>query len=274
MGMECATEVLSLAWEAAHHSERLLLYGLANGQIRLYDVQNRRHLQDMSSRDGKFPRVAALAFRPCCTSFVAAAHRNKEVDAGVLLSYDLRTGQEEMMFELMPEPTRVTSMCFNQNGRLLVASSMDGRIRLFDMGSCQPIMSWPAHTGGTSSVFFNSDETAIISAGLDGNILQWSLHHRSRTISSTTLPGHDHRSAVQLCPNGDGDFFLASSEAYHRAFVYQADNIASGIVQTMFNHSAPILDIDWHPALNLITSLAQDGTFCATKVMSSQHHII
>ena len=265
VGVDCGSEVLSFAWKEAHSTERLLLYGLGDGQIRLFDVHHNRSLQDMTC-DAKYPHVGCLAFRPSTPTFVAAGYAAAN-ENGVLLSYDLRTGQEEMMFELMPEPKKVTSISFNQNGRLMVSGSFDGSIRVFDMSSCQPIMNWHAHDGEVSSVFFSSDETAIISAGVDGRILQWSLHHLSRTIWGTSMPGHDGISSIKLCPNGDGDHFLASSQAHKQAYLYYTDTTHHQIVQEMFNHTTPILDIDWHPVLNVVASLAEDGTFCATKLV-------
>ena len=55
--------------------------------------------------------------------------------------------------------------------------------------------------------------------------------------------------------------------SYDAVLGLQADDLASGVVQTMFDHTTPVLDIDWHPVLNVVASLAEDGTFCASKVM-------
>ena len=123
IGIDCGSEVLSMAWKEAHATERLLLYGLGDGLIRLFDVRHNRSLQDMTC-DAKYPRVGSLAFRPSTPTFVAAGYATG-TDNGVLLSYDLRTGQEEMMFELMPDPKRVTSISFNQNGRLMRPTGYD-----------------------------------------------------------------------------------------------------------------------------------------------------
>jgi len=269
IGLDCGTEVLSFAWKDHSRSERLLLFSLGNGDIRLFDAVHHRTLQEMSC-DAKHPgtntRVTCLAFRPSTATFVAAGHASGTLD-GVLLSYDLRSGHEEMMFELMPAPRYVTTMAFNQNGRLMVSGSHDGTMRVFDMSSCQPIMQWNAHDGAVSSVFFSNDETAILSAGIDGRILRWSLHHLSRTICGTSMPGHDGKSPIRLCPNGEGDHFVASSPAHRSALLYKAEARGHRVVQTLFDHTTPMLDMDWHPTLNVVASLAEDGTFSATKLL-------
>jgi WD40 repeat protein len=128
-------------------------------------------------------------------------------------------------------------------------------------------MQWDAHDGPVSSVFFSSDETAILSAGCDGRILRWSLHHLSRTICATSLTGHDGSSPVRLCPNGEGDHFLASSTSQGTAIMYRDESRGHKVVQRLFDHTSPILDLDWHPTLNVVASLAEDGTFCASKLV-------
>jgi len=84
---------------------------------------------------------------------------------------------------------------------MLVTGGADGFVRVFDVDTqkvrvstkfggvhstqfhvSQAIMGWPAHEGQVSHVHFSTDETTLISCGLDGIVKEWSVHRIGKVL--------------------------------------------------------------------------------------------
>ena len=179
--------------------------------------------------------------------------------------------QEERAFELSPTPARVSQVSFNQNGKLMVAGSADGMIRLFDVGSRQAIMGWPAHHP-VSSVLFSSDENSILSCGSDGCINMWSLHHMAKSLAKIGIPtdptmGTSAEPLLMSMAGGcDTEYIMAVSNHSCDGYVFKASQLWQGTLQCIFKHKSPLLALDWQPTLNVCAAMGTDGTLCAAKI--------
>ncbi len=72
----------------------------------------------------------------------------------------------------------VTAVAFSADGKLLVSSSNDGTLQLWDATVTQDsgsLATLTGHNGGVTSVVFNADGTLIASSGYDGTIRLWGI---------------------------------------------------------------------------------------------------
>jgi WD40 repeat protein len=72
----------------------------------------------------------------------------------------------------------VTDMQFSPDSKLLVSSSADGTIQVWDATVTKdsaPIVTLKGHNGGVTSVAFNADGTRIASTGYDGTVRLWGI---------------------------------------------------------------------------------------------------
>eukprot|EP00455_Lapot_gusevi_P051501 TRINITY_DN7699_c0_g1_i3.p1 TRINITY_DN7699_c0_g1~~TRINITY_DN7699_c0_g1_i3.p1 ORF type:complete len:305 (+),score=46.05 TRINITY_DN7699_c0_g1_i3:301-1215(+) len=272
------SEILSLQWDPK--SDRLLMYGTGDGKVKIWNVDSKRMVCEMET--GKeFSRVLDLATSPTDSLLVTAvssgSYDDGDVSHGSLVSWNLKTAKLQQTFRLEPAHVHINSIVFNHNGNMLVTGGGDGMIRIFDMVTCSPIMGWPAHNGQVSSVRFSSDETRVISAGTDGQIVEWSLHRVHKALRRFRL-SWDETPGGSVWPNrwpslycdvaldGLGQNFLVSSptSTEHSAFIYSVDNTWPS--QRLGGHTAPVLTVDWHPALNLCLSGSADQSVCVRRL--------
>jgi WD repeat-containing protein 91 len=182
--------------------------------------------------------------------------------------WSLQSGKRVQSFSYESKTPQINCVVYNHNGNMLVSGGADGMIRVFDMGKNVPLMGWPAHDSGQlSSVRFSSDETSIISTGLDGVIAEWSLHRVGKLVRSYKIPHPlTYRTnpvvRCELAVDSDAEFLLlSSSNAFNSALIW---SVASGRTlpaqAISAGHSGPVLTVDWHPAAHHILTGSADHT--------------
>ncbi|KNC55638.1 WD repeat-containing protein 91 [Thecamonas trahens ATCC 50062] len=265
--IRCSAPVLSLEWEPM--SDRLLLAGTAQREIKLWSVNEKKELYTLLA-PAHVPRVTTLACSPSSQLFVAGLAG--KAAGGELHVWDLRTLQPTMELGLSPEPTANTSLAFNHNGRMLVAGGADGMIRVFDMSTGTPIMGWPAHdgaAGGVTGVAFTNDETSVVSHGADGKFTRWSLHSLGSELymyNTTGLTGTGGGELSGLAMDGDGEYMIVGTSASHGA-IYHVEQHAP--VQTLGGHGSAVRAVDWHPTLNCAITGSADATVRVSKLIKA-----
>ncbi|KJE96129.1 WD repeat-containing protein 91 [Capsaspora owczarzaki ATCC 30864] len=255
--LPCPADILSMEWESK--SDRLLLLGLADGTIKLFNTDTRKAMFDLTV-DPQYPRIVELACSPLGTSFVCSAASAAKPSEGQLLLWNLKTMKLERSLVLEPAPTRINSARYNHNGSLLVTGAEDGCIRVFDMSSQQAIMVWTAHEGEVYSVQFSFDETSVFSLGADGKFRQWNLHTEAKIteIAVPVMPAQSEfmPGAGQFAMDGEGDFFtLASSE---QAPVYRVGE--ANPLKTLTGHTRTIASVAWCSSLLTCATGSADST--------------
>ena len=178
-----------MEWDA--RKDAYLAYGGCEGKVRLWGVAERRVLTELDMTKD-FPVVLALASSPSdpflVTSAATRSHSTHDGGRGTLEAWDLTTVRRSLTFTVDSALSQVNSLVFNHNGNMLVTGGGDGMVRIYDMSTKKPIMGWPAHAGQVSAVRLCGDETTVISSGLDGRIVEWSLHRIGRIIRQFSTP--------------------------------------------------------------------------------------
>lgn len=226
------------------------------------------------------PRVLDAAFSPnpndnlLVTAAASKYQDTLEGGKGVLCSWALQpSGAKRLrVFPIDASRTQVNSVVFNHNGNMLVTGGADGFVRVFDMASSSPLMGWPAHDGQVSCVRFSGDETTIVSCGVDGWVVEWSLHRIGKRLRSYRLPDSEPnaktrfpvtRSEIALDPHGP--HLLSSGPSSGRCgFLFNMAEPATA-AQSLPGHSAAVLSVDWHGSAATCVTGGADHLLCVTR---------
>lgn len=83
----------------------------------------------------------------------------------------------------------ITSVLFSPDGRLLIASALDGFIRIWDHKACSLIECIKGHSDFIHDISIAPDGNSILSAGSDGTLTRWDIsktcNRSSRELSSS-----------------------------------------------------------------------------------------
>jgi WD40 repeat protein len=111
-------------------------------------------------------------------------------------------GAAKRVARLRVDASPAASAGFSRDGRLLLAGSAEGRVRLFSGRDLRPLgPAFVAHGSWVSSVDVSPDDRTLVTAGSDGQIRLWEV--AGRRPLGTPLPGPQRVSAVaRFAPDG------------------------------------------------------------------------
>lgn len=115
-------------------------------------------------------RILDLCCSPVGSTFISSSSSSSSQQEGRLSLWNMKIMKQDRVLQVAPNQPKINSSRFNHNGTMLVTGAADGQIRVFDMGTCNCIMSWKAHEGEVYSVQFSFDETSIFSLGSDNQV--------------------------------------------------------------------------------------------------------
>jgi len=124
--------------------------------------------------------------------------------------------------------SRIATMAFSPDGRLLAVGTSNGLIQVWAFPSMTKLLEWRAHTGWVQSLCFSTDGQWIISGGDDWLVKVW---HAATGRIAQTFAGHAKQIVTVAC-NHDGHIGSGSRDATVRIWDMQRD---SG--QQVFQHS-------------------------------------
>ncbi|KAG0559798.1 hypothetical protein KC19_10G129600 [Ceratodon purpureus] len=271
--ISAGAEVLALEWE--HLSDRMLLFGTAERNIKAWNVEAKRVVCDLTT-EAMFPRVLDLRCSPTDSVFCCAAASETTTPGegvhglgyGSLTIWNMRTWKAMTSLQLGHEPPVMTSVCFNDNGKILAAGATDGKIRIFDLRENLPKIGWPAHAGcAVSCVRFGHDQNSVFSLGADGKIFEWSLHNQGQVLHkanassycalpSGTLPRHEF--AI-----GSGGRYVLLTSNTTTAPLYKW---GSPLTHKNLEHTSVITSVDRHPSLPMFLTGSSDHSIRVTAV--------
>jgi WD40 repeat protein len=185
--------VLSLAWS---FDGKLLATGDIDGQIRLWQVANGKHLLTFKGHEGW---VWTLAF----------SHSGKTLATGgqdsLVKLWDVQTGDCLKIFD--KHTGNVTCVSFSSDDKILASTGNDTSIRLWDvrLGTCLKILR--GHTDKVCSIRFNPDDSTLASGGDDCDIRLWDI---SKGICIKILSGHVGK-VWSVCFSPDGKTLASGS---------------------------------------------------------------
>lgn len=268
----CGSEIMSLEWDCK--SDRLLLIGTADGGIKAWNVDAKRVVCDLSTTEA-FPSVLDIKCSPVEPIFVSAAASRRsgtnfidKLGFACLTVWNMKTWKAVSVLPLGEDPPAITSICFNHNGKILAAAATDGMIHMFDMSAGLQITGWPAHDSAISSVLFGPDETSIFTLGVDGKIIEWSLHNQGKIIWSRDCSRFGNvydfgANRHEMALDANGRRLLVTSGSV-RAPIYHVQGLLDG--SKTLPHSGGISTVDWHPTLPIFLTGSVDLSVRVTSI--------
>ena len=79
-------------------------------------------------------------------------------------------------------------VAFDNAGRVLASGGWEGRVRLWNAATGDPIISWPAHSDSVNGIAFLDKERELVTAGYDGRITRWSADSSLLQSIDTGVP--------------------------------------------------------------------------------------
>ncbi|XXQ34920.1 WD domain, G-beta repeat [Plasmodiophora brassicae] len=243
---------LSVEWDVRSH--HILLYGNANGRVKVWNVENKRVLSEMLVGDNDLNNVIALCSSPSDSTFLASCS-NPSRTHGKLQLWSTKTGKCIQAFALDPELRPATCTAFNHNGSLCAVGSTDGFVRILDVASTGVIMAWQAHAGTVHTVAFGAGETSVISCASDATVVEWNLHRIAQVVRQIKVDDAHHRD-LDFAADEAGKQVCVTRQAKHAA-VYEWDT--GNVVAEIPNSSRGTLcRVDWSPASRIGAFVSDD----------------
>ncbi|XP_071828520.1 WD repeat-containing protein 91-like [Apostichopus japonicus] len=279
--------LLSMEW--VPKQPRMLLLGSSEGTLKVYDTEQKKLMSDVNV-DPSCPKIVSLACNPGGDVF-ATSQTNQE-KSGVnqdrsksrLLLWDIKVMKPKGDFIVSDIDTCINSMAFNHNGNMMISGAADGTLRLFDVNSCNCILSWKSHKGPVHAVNFSPDETSVFSMGADGKFCKWALVNPGQQVDFSihngatgpfVLSGYGGYSQQQS-PRGRLFAFDSSGQyiltcAPYGGIIYKLSK--SGDLDqmlTILGHRTPVVSVDWSTSVNTGMCLtgSMDGKVQITTLLS------
>lgn len=162
--------------------------------------------------------------------------------------WNIETGKVEHVFE--QHTGSVNTAVFSADGDLVVTSSQDGSVRLWDRASGRPLQSL-MHSSAVKEAVLSLDGRWLASVTQDGKLGIWStaswerIHYRA--IHSSVVR------AVSFSPNSE---FVVTGSDDKTAIVWR---VATGEVLKIFRHGDWVLDVAFSPDGSHVLTGGLDG---------------
>jgi len=178
--------VLSVAFS---HDDKLLAIGNTDGEIRLYQVVDWKHIL---SCKGHTNWVVSLAFSSDNSTLASSS-----TDYSVKL-WNLSTGK--CLKTLKGHDNDVWSVVFSPDSDMVISGSDDHTIRLWDVHTGECLRVFQGHINWVLSVAFSPDGLTLLSGSDDHTIRLWDVHTGE---CLRIFKGHlDGVRSISLSPNG------------------------------------------------------------------------
>lgn len=170
------SEVIRLA-DTLFHPDGQRVMTTSFGKATLWDMVSGQPLQSITVEG----RMLDAVFHP--DGHTAAITGND----GILYLWNLDTNQ---VTYLMEGDTWHSAPQFNRTGTLLLTSSSEGIINVWDWDTRERLRSFSAHDATVTSIHFNLDETQLVTTSLDGTVKVWDFE-RDSLLQTFTFPNRE-----------------------------------------------------------------------------------
>ena len=250
--------------EWSNNNDALIIYGTTDAHLKVWNCDTCVVTNDILV-NAEYSYIYDVASSPTDPYVVVSAGTKpfgSDTARGLFQLWDLNGGKRVCQYTV-ESPMNVISCCMiNHNGTMIVSGGADGMIRIYDVLRSTPIMGWPAHAANISNVKLGSDETTVISYGLDGRIVEWSLHRIGAVVREWRITPAV-RSEIAL--DWECEFFIVggTSPAGVGAQTFMFDMTHAALIQSLGDvttNNQNVMSVDWHPSVPLIVSGLSDGT--------------
>ncbi|KAK7109370.1 WD repeat-containing protein 91-like [Littorina saxatilis] len=266
---------LSLDW--ASKSDRWLLIGNQSGQIRLFDTREIKTFREASVESSQM-KVTYLSTCPSTMTFASCLtpiSPDPGVDAGKLAIWDLKTMKMERYLPIDPGTASMSCCVHNSNGKLLLAGSHEGIIRLYDLNQRQCVKTWKSGDTPVQTIQFAHQETSFFVMGPDRTLQEWSMAQTNRPIQQIRISDnatHDLPGGQLFSLNKDKSYMLCGMQ--QRGVISKVDEgHTKGSMQKILElspHGDVVTTVDWSPNIDtpVCVTGARDGHLKVATLLS------
>jgi WD40 repeat protein/transcriptional regulator with XRE-family HTH domain len=147
-----------------------LVGGGDDGHVYVWDAADGTQLQRLAGHHGG---VTSVAWSPDGSRLASGGSGQGQGDSGELLVWDAHSGKPVHAF--VGHPGVVSALTWVPSGELLVSGGSDGRLRWWQMPSCECVLVQQAHQGMVHSLKMSPDGSTLASCGDDGAVMLWDL---------------------------------------------------------------------------------------------------
>lgn len=185
-------------WSAAFSTdEQRIVTASQDGTAIVWDLSNEKRSSPFIGHRGP---VFAAVFSPDGKQVVSAGydHRILAWNPADVKSFDFARIIENQPLQNTPfrefggHTDAVRSVGFSTDGSLLLSSSQDNTVRVWDFQTAQTIKSFRGHGGRVKFAAFLPDGQGILSASEDNSVREWGIadYEEIRTLQGRQLDGH------------------------------------------------------------------------------------
>jgi WD40 repeat protein len=152
----------------------------------------------------------------------------------------VRSGRqsEALVRTLEGHTNMVNGVAVTADGRLAVSASSDKTLRVWDLGSGQPLRTLEGHTAAVHAVAVTADGRLAVSASWDGSVKVWDLG------SGQLLHTLEGEFVIGVAMTADGRRAVSTS----RDGTLKVWDLGSGqLLRTLENHTTAVTDLDAGP---------------------------
>ena len=142
-----------------------------------------------------------------------------------LVLLNLLTGRERFL-QSLPNANWMATLAFTPDSKTLVGGSLDGDVRLWDLGSGFITQTFTSESGGRVQVGVDPSGRTLVAGSDDGSVIAWDLSGQ-RTLAELRLEHPRQLLSLDACmainpagtilatPEGDGTVDLIDLRTYH-----------------------------------------------------------
>ena len=162
-------------------------------------------------------------------------------------------GGTPRIIQLCPHDGIVTSARFSSDGQHIVTACADGKVRVWDLTSTEPVAPAIDHGDFVDYAEFNAQGTRVVTAGRDGRARVWD----ARTAAAITPPLR-HPGGVPFATFSPDGRRVATAGWDGTARVWDAET--GGPVRPPLVHSYRVSYVAFSPDGSMVASGSDDGT--------------